>query len=139
LKILNDMASVFTKIIQRELPAYVVYEDNKCIAFLDINPLAKGHTLVVPKVEVDYLFDVDEETYAHLWKIARQIARAIDQCGWGVRVGIAVLGLEVPHAHIHLVPISSLHDLDFSNPKLKLTTQEFQDIQHKIVEALQKM
>jgi len=132
------MGSVFSKIIQRELPAYIVYEDEKCIAFLDINPLAKGHTLVVPKLEVDYVFDVPEDIYSHLWTVAKKIAHAIDKCGWGVRVGVAVLGLEVPHAHIHLVPIKSLHDLEFSRPKLKLTSDEFKEIQQKIIAALKE-
>lgn len=133
------MSSVFTRIIRRELPAYIITEDDKCIAFLDINPLAKGHTLVVPKMEVDYLFDLPNEVYNHLWSVAKKIARALDQCGWGTRVGVAVIGLEVPHAHIHLVPIQDLHDLNFAKPKLKLTSEEFEEIKSTIVACLNKL
>ncbi|MCX7697410.1 MAG: HIT family protein [Bacteroidales bacterium] len=133
------MSSIFTRIIRRELPAYIITEDDKCIAFLDINPLAKGHTLVVPKIEVDYLFDLPDEIYSHLWSVSKRITRALDQCGWGTRVGVAVIGLEVPHAHIHLVPIRNLHDLDFSKPKLRLTSEEFEEIKNTIIACLSKL
>ncbi len=120
--------SIFTKIINKEIPAYIIHEDEKHIAFLDINPLAQGHTLVVPKIEIDYIFDLPTDAYESLWIFAKKIASAIDKFSGAERIGIAVIGLEVPHAHIHLVPINGIHDIDFSKPKLKLNPEEFQNI-----------
>ncbi|HDR68347.1 MAG TPA: HIT family protein [Bacteroidaceae bacterium] len=131
------MSSVFTKIVRGEIPSYKIYEDDRYYAFLDINPLAKGHTLVIPKVETDYLFDLDDDLIAGMLVVSKKIARAIDKTMNCKRVGVAVLGLEVPHAHIHLIPINSLYDIEFSRPKLKLSTQEFENIAERIVDALE--
>ncbi len=126
------MASVFTKIINGELPCYKVAEDDNYLAFLDISPLAKGHTLVVPKEEVDYIFDIEDENYKGLFLFAKKVALGIGRAVDCKRVGIAVLGLEVPHAHIHLVPISGIYDIDFSKPKLQLSDEEFSQISSMI-------
>lgn len=120
------MASIFSKIIAGELPAHKVAETDRALAFLDINPLHEGHLLVVPKQEVDKLFDLPEEDYLHLWQIARSVARAQEQAISCQRVGVAVVGLEVPHAHIHLIPIHGVHDIDFSRPKLSFTAEQMQ-------------
>jgi histidine triad (HIT) family protein len=130
------MATIFTRIIQGEIPCYKVAEDSEFFAFLDINPLAKGHTLVIPKAEIDYIFDLDDDMLSRLNLFAKKIARAIDKSVTCKKVGIAVIGLEVPHAHIHLVPLNDIGDLNFSNPKLKLTPDEFRDIAQKIVSNL---
>ncbi len=130
------MASIFTRIINGEIPCYKIAEDDRFFAFLDINPLAKGHTLVIPKEEVDYLFDLDEDLLGDMMKFAKKVARAIDATMDCKRVGVAVLGLEVPHAHIHLCPINNLHDIEFSRPKLKLSPEEFIEIAEKIRSAL---
>ncbi len=130
------MASIFTKIVQGEIPAYKVAEDDRFLAFLDINPLAKGHTLVIPKKEVDNLFDLDDETYRDLWLFAKKVAVALDKSMTCERVGVAVVGLEVPHAHIHLVPINGIYDIDFSKPKLELGSEEFNLIVRRIQDAL---
>lgn len=126
------MATIFTRIIKGEIASYRIAEDDDYFAFLDIHPLAKGHTLVIPKKETDYLFDLDEETLAGMMVFARRIARGIDKSVPCKRVGVAVLGLEVPHAHIHLIPINDLGDINFARPKLKLTPQEFEEIAEKI-------
>ncbi len=126
------MASIFTRIIEGEIPSYKIAESDCCYAFLDINPLTKGHTLVVPKQEIDYLFDLDNELYAELMLFARKIAPAIEKTVPCERIGMAVLGLEVPHAHIHLIPIRSITDLDFSRPKLKLSESEFNSLAARI-------
>lgn len=130
------MASIFTRIINGEIPCYKIAEDNYYFAFLDINPLAKGHTLVVPKEETDYLFDLSDESLSGISVFAKKVARAIGKTMPCKRVGIAVLGLEVPHAHIHLIPINDLGDINFAKPKLKLTPEEFTDIAEKISSAL---
>ncbi len=132
------MASIFTKIIRGEIPCYKIAEDEKYMAFLDINPLARGHTLVVPKQEIDYLFDLDDDLLAGMSIFAKKIARAIDTVIDCKRVGIAVLGLEVPHAHVHLIPINSLYDIEFSKPKLQLSQEEFETIAQKIRNALKE-
>jgi histidine triad (HIT) family protein len=132
------MATIFTKIINGEIPCYKIAEDKNFIAFLDINPLAKGHTLVVPKKEVDYLFDLDDDLLAELSVFAKKVAKAIDKVIKCKRVGVAILGLEVPHAHVHLIPINGLYDIDFSKPKLKLTDKEFKEIADMIRAALYK-
>lgn len=121
------MASIFSRIIQGEIPCYKIAEDEHFFAFLDINPLSKGHTLVVPKQEVDYLFDLDQETYAGLMLFAQKLAKAIDRSVPCLRVGVAVIGLEVPHAHVHLIPLQS-DSINFSDPKLKLDKEEFERI-----------
>ncbi|MCF8234457.1 MAG: HIT family protein [Bacteroidales bacterium] len=133
------MASIFTKIIKGEIPSYKIAENDQCFAFLDINPLAKGHTLVVPKKEIDYLFDVEDELYRLLFTFSKQVAKAIEKVIPCERVGIAVLGLEVPHAHIHLIPINSIYDIEFSRPKLKLSEEEFKDIASGIRQEYEKI
>ena len=130
------MATIFSKIIAGEIPSYRIHEDDRYYAFLDINPLAEGHTLVIPKVETDYLFDVDDDLLAGMMVFSKKVAKAIDQTMDCKRVGVAVLGLEVPHAHIHLVPIKSLHDIEFSRPKLKFSDEEFRITAAKISAAI---
>lgn len=130
------MASIFSKIISGEIPSYKVAEDDHYYAFLDIFPMAKGHTLVVPKVEVDYLFDLEPELLAGMSLFAQKVAKGIKEAIPCNRVGVAVLGLEVPHAHIHLVPINTEADLDFRKEKLKLTPDELADIAKKIAEHI---
>lgn len=129
------MASIFTKIINREIPGYIIDENEDFIAFLDVFPLAKGHTLVVPKKEVDYIFDLDEHTYVGLQKFAKKVALKVEKVIACERIGVAVIGLEVPHTHIHLVPINNVSDIDFSRPKLKFSEEEFKAIQEKIIGA----
>ena len=126
------MASIFTKIVNGEIPAYKVAEDDHYLAFLDIFPLVKGHVLVIPKKEVDYLFDLDNEQYGGLNLFAKRVAEAIKRAVPCIKVGVAVLGLEVPHAHIHLIPMNSEKDINFANPKLKLTAEEFTAIAEAI-------
>ena len=126
------MSTIFTKIIKREIPAYIVAEDERCIAFLDINPLMKGHTLVVPKREEDYLFDLSEQELSELMLFAKRVAKAIRQVVPCNRIGLSVIGLEVPHAHVHLVPIQSMGDINFSKSKLSFSAEEFQVIQQEI-------
>lgn len=132
------MASIFTKIIQGEIPSYKIAEDENYYAFLDINPLAKGHTLIVPKKETDYLFDLDDDLLAGMSVFSKKVALAIENVIPCARIGAAVLGLEVPHAHIHLIPINSETDISFSKPKLKLSDEEFREIAEKIRKALEK-
>ncbi|MFA6873169.1 MAG: HIT family protein [Bacteroidaceae bacterium] len=120
------MSSIFSKIVAGDIPSYKVAESECFYAFLDINPLQKGHTLVIPKREVDSIFDLNEEEYAGLFLFAKQIATAIGKAFPCQKVGMAVLGLEVPHAHIHLVPMQDEKDMLFSRPKLKLTSEEFE-------------
>jgi len=122
------MSGIFTKIIKGEIPAYKIAEDERYLAFLDINPLKKGHTLVIPKKEVDYLFDLDDELLAGMTVFSKKVAKAIDRVVDCNRVGVVVLGLEVPHAHIHLVPIDSEADVHFSNPRIKMTEEEFKEL-----------
>jgi len=129
------MPSIFTKIIKREIPAHIVAENEDAIAFLDIRPLTKGHTLVVPKKEVDYLFDLDEDTYIKLHLFAKEVATKIDKVIPCERVSTAVIGLEVPHVHIHLIPINDMSDTNFSNPKLQLSDEEMQQIAQRISTA----
>lgn len=129
------MDSIFTKIIKGDIPCYKVAEDDNFLAFLDINPLKEGHTLVVPKEQVDYLFDLNDETYQGLFAFAKKVAIAIKKVIACQRVGVAVIGLDVPHAHVHLVPISEAGDLQFSNVKQKLTPEEFASIAASINEA----
>ncbi len=126
------MASIFSRIVSGEIPAYKVAEDDRFLAFLDINPLAKGHTLVIPKKETDYIFDIEDREYQDLFLFAKKVALALDKSTKCERVGIAVIGLEVAHAHIHLVPINGIYDIDFSKPKLRLSQEEFQMIAKRI-------
>jgi len=126
------MASIFTRIINREIPAHIVAEDDRCLAFLDISPLTKGHTLVIPKAEVDYIYDLDDETLTDLHLFAKKVAAAVKKVTACKRVAVAVLGLEVPHAHVHLIPMNQMSDANFSNPKLKLSPEEMADIAARI-------
>jgi len=126
------MASIFSKIIKREIPAHIVAEDDHYIAFLDIMPLVKGHALVVPKVEVDYIFDLDDKTFTGLNLFAKKVSTAIKKATGCKRVGVAVLGMEVPHAHIHLVPMNAMSDMNFANAKLKLSNEELAVVAEQI-------
>lgn len=129
------MSSIFSKIISGEIGSYKIAEDDKHIAFLDAMPLVKGHTLVVPKKETDLIFDLDSEEYKDLWAFTQDIAKQIKKAVPCKRVGIAVVGLEVPHAHIHLVPLNSIDDLNFKNERLKLSPEEYKKIQQSIVNS----
>lgn len=122
------MATIFSKIIAGEIPCYKVAENDDYFAFLDINPLAKGHTLVVPKCETDYIFDLDDKTLGGMVVYAKQIAAKIEKMTGCKKVAMVVLGLEVPHAHIHLIPMNTENDVDFRKEKLKLTPEEFSEI-----------
>ena len=133
------MASIFTRIVNGEIPSYKVAEDENYYAFLDINPLAAGHTLVIPKMEEDYIFNLPDETYAGLWNFANRVAKAIDIAVPCKRVGVAVLGMEVPHAHIHLVPLQSEADMDFRKAKLELSSDEFAEIASAIYQEYVKV
>jgi len=122
------MDTIFTKIIKKEIPAYIIAEDEKNIAFLDIAPLAKGHILVVPKKQVDYIFDLEDVEFISLHRFSKKIAGALKKTISCERIGIAVIGLEVPHTHIHLVPINNIYDIDFSKEKLSLSSEELENI-----------
>ncbi|MBX7241297.1 MAG: HIT family protein [Bacteroidia bacterium] len=126
------MPTIFSRIVNGEIPCYKIAEDDRYFAFLDISPLKKGHTLVIPKAEVDYLFDMDEESYSGLFLFARKVAAAIQKAIPCTKVGVAVIGLEVPHCHIHLVPLHNVSDLNFSNAKLMLDKTEMEAIAEKI-------
>jgi histidine triad (HIT) family protein len=130
------MASVFSKIIAGEIPSFRIAEDEKCFAFLDINPVAEGHTLVVPKKEVDYIFDVDDELYQHLFLFSKKIAAAIEKAIPCKRIGVTVIGLEVPHAHIHLIPLNSMRDINFSLPKMNPSKEELNAVRERITAQL---
>jgi histidine triad (HIT) family protein len=130
--IFTPMATIFTKIINKEIPAEIIAEDDKFIAFLDIMPLVKGHVLVVPKQEVDYIFNLDDETLSGLHIFAKKVAKAIDKTIKCTRVGVAVIGLEVPHVHIHLVPLRTMDDINFTRPKLKISKEELAEIAETI-------
>jgi len=132
------MESIFTKIVKGEIPSYKIAESESCYAFLDINPLAKGHALVIPKIEVDYIFDLDEDLYNELFSFAKKVGLAIESIMPCKRIGMIVFGLDVPHAHIHLIPINNASDMSFSSPKLKLDQEEFTTIAAKISEAFEK-
>jgi histidine triad (HIT) family protein len=126
------MATIFTRIIKGEIPCYKIAEDDRYFAFLDINPLKEGHTLIVPKQETDYLFDIEDDQLAGMMVFSKKVAVAIKKAIPCNRIGVTVLGLEVPHAHIHLVPMDSMEDVNFRNPKLKLSQEEFRAIAAKI-------
>lgn len=118
------MSTIFTRIVKGEIPSYKIAEDEYCYAFLDISPLAKGHTLVIPKKETDYIFDIESDDYNRLWSFAKKIATALEKAVPCKRIGIAVIGLEVPHAHIHLIPMNKVSDMNFAMPKLSFSPEE---------------
>jgi len=126
------MASLFSKIVSGEIPCYKVAENEKFLAFLDINPLSVGHTLVIPKKETDYIFDIDDADLSEMIVFAKNVAKKIEKNVKCKRIGVAVIGLEVPHAHIHLIPINNVLDIDFSRPKLKLEKEKLDEISKKI-------
>lgn len=129
------MSTIFTKIINGEIPSYKIAEDEDFIAFLDAMPLVKGHTLVVPKKEVDLIFDLESEEYKNLWGFTQEVAQKIKNAVPCVRVGVAVVGLEVPHAHIHLIPLNQVEDMNFKNERLKLTDDEYTEIRDSIINS----
>jgi histidine triad (HIT) family protein len=133
------MASIFTKIVNGDIPSYKIAENENYYAFLDINPLAKGHTLVIPKKEIDYIFNIDDDLYRGLFAFAKKVALAIEKVTPCKRIGLTVIGLEVPHAHIHLIPINTIYDMDFKQPKLKLEAEEFESIAENIRQAYDKL
>jgi histidine triad (HIT) family protein len=122
------MATIFSKIVNGEIPCYKVYEDHEFLAFLDAFPVSKGHVLVIPKKETDYIFDIEDQSYARMWQFAKKISKALKLSVSCERIGISVIGLEVAHAHIHLLPINSLEDMNFSKPKMSFSKQEFEEI-----------
>ncbi len=130
------MAGIFARIASGEIPSYKIAEDDRFFAFLDINPLAKGHALVIPKQEIDYLYDLDEEMYKDLWLFAMKVAKAVKQVVPCIKVGVAVIGLEVPHAHIHLVPMNTMDDINFSRPKLTFPADEMKQLARDIAAAV---
>ena len=130
------MPSIFSKIVRNEIPSYKVYENENFLAFLDINPLKKGHTLVIPKIEVDYIFDLKSKEYQDLWNFAKLIAKGMKRVIKCERISIVVMGLEVPHAHIHLIPLDSMQDIDFSQPKLNLSSDQMNKIASLINSAI---
>lgn len=130
------MSSIFTKIVRKEIPSYKVHENDKFYAFLDINPLKKGHTLVIPKNEIDYIFDLESDEYQNLWSFAKIVANGMRKVINCKRISIVVMGLEVPHAHIHLIPLDNMNDINFNQPKLNLSSEEMQQIADKIRNAI---
>lgn len=129
------MSTIFTKIINGEIPAYKIAEDENFVAFLDAMPLVKGHTLVVPKKEVDLIFDMETEEYKGLWAFAQEVAKKVKNAVPCIRVGVAVVGLEVPHTHIHLIPLNKMGDMNFRNERLKLSPEEYSEIQNSIINS----
>ena len=130
------MASIFSKIVSGNMPSFKVAEDDHCLAFLDISPLAKGHVLVIPKQETDYIFDLDSEEYLGLFSFAKKVAIAMDKVISCERIGVAVIGLEVPHTHIHLIPLNDISDINFERPKLKFQDSEMKEIADLIKSAI---
>ena len=126
------MSTIFSKIVRGEIPSYKIYEDDMYYAFLDINPLTMGHTLVIPKEEIDYFFDLPDDLLSGMMVVSRKIAKAIEKVVPCKRVAVVVLGLEVPHAHVHLIPFNRESDIHFTNPKLKLSNEEFEALAEKI-------
>ncbi len=126
------MSTIFTRIVNREIPAHIVAEDDHFLAFLDINPLAKGHVLVIPKKEVDYFFDLDDDTLSGINLFCKKVAKGLEKAIPCLRVGVAVVGLDVPHAHLHLIPLNSMEDINFNKPKLKLSPEELASISEQI-------
>jgi histidine triad (HIT) family protein len=131
------VASIFSKIISGDISAYKVAENESCLAFLDISPIAKGHVLVIPKKETDYLFDIFSDEYLGLWKFAQHVAKAMDKVIDCKRIGVAVIGLEVPHTHIHLVPLNNVSDINFERPKLNFSKEEMDEVAQNIRKAIQ--
>ncbi len=129
------MSSIFAKIIAGEIPAYIIAENDDFIAFLDAMPLVKGHTLVVPKKEVDLIFDLESDEYKNLWGFAQEIAKKVKNAVPCIRIGVAVVGLEVPHAHIHLIPLQKVEDMNFKNKRLKLSVEEYTEIKNSIINS----
>ena len=130
------MSSIFSKIVRNELPSFNVYENENHIAFLDINPLKIGHTLVIPKKEIDYIFDINSKEYNELWNFAKIVAKGMRKVIDCERISIVVMGLDVPHAHIHLIPFNNINDIDFSKPKLKISNEEMQKTADLIKNAI---
>ena len=126
------MATIFTRIINGDIPSYKLAEDDRFYAFLDINPVAVGHTLVIPKQEIDYIFDLQDDLLGDLMIFAKKVAEAIEKVVDCKRIGVTVVGLEVPHAHVHLIPIDSIYDMEFSKPKMVLSEEKFKDLAEKI-------
>lgn len=129
------MSSIFTKIVNGEIPSYKIDEDENYLSFLDAMPLVEGHTLVIPKEEVDFIFDLDSDAYKNLWGFAQKVAKKLQKAYPDKRIAVAVVGLEVPHAHIHLIPIEKMEDMNFKNPRLKLSSEEYLNIQNKIINS----
>ncbi|WP_027376766.1 HIT family protein [Kaistella palustris] len=129
------MSSIFTKIIQNEIPSYKIAEDDSHLAFLDAMPLVQGHTLVIPKQETDFIFDLESEDHKSLWSFAQTVAKKLERAYPQKRIAVAVVGLEVPHAHIHLIPISSMGDMNFHNERLRFSDSEYQEIQNLILNS----
>ncbi len=129
------MSSIFTKIIEGEIHAYKIAEDENHLAFLDAMPLVKGHTLVIPKNETDFIFDLENEDFKNLWSFAQTVAKKLEKAYPSQRIAVAVVGLEVPHAHIHLIPINKMDDMNFKNSRLKLSDSEYKEIQNEIINS----
>ena len=129
------MSSIFTKIIAGEIPSYKIAEDEQHLAFLDAMPLVKGHTLVIPKNETDFIFDLENEDFKNLWSFAQTVAKKLEKAYPSQRIAVAVVGLEVPHAHIHLIPINKMDDMNFKNSRLKLSDSEYKEIQNEIINS----
>ena len=133
------MSSIFSKIVSGEIPSYKIAEEKNFFAFLDINPLAKGHALVIPKKEIDYVFDIDDDMYKELLLFTKKVASAIEKNVKCIRMGMVIYGLDVPHAHIHLIPLLGSDDIDFKKPPLKLTSEEFKEIAERISDEFEKI
>lgn len=133
------MGSVFTKIVNGEIPCYRVAEEENYLAFLDINPLQEGHTLVIPKREINYILDLDDDLNAGLWNFSKKVGKAIEAVVSCKRIGITVIGLEVPHAHIHLIPLKSLYDMDFRKPKMSFSPEHLKQLSEKISSEYEKL
>ena len=129
------MDSIFTKIVQGEMPSYKIAEDDHHLAFLDMMPLVKGHCLVIPKHEVDLVFDLETEDFKNLWSFAQKVAQKMKRAFPDLRIAVAVIGLEVPHAHIHLIPIHKMEDMNFKNERLKFSADEYREIQNHIINS----
>ena len=129
------MSSIFTKIVAGEIPSYKIAEDEQYLAFLDAMPLVKGHTLVIPKNETDFIFDLENEDFKNLWSFAQTVAKKLEKAYPSQRIAVAVVGLEVPHAHIHLIPIEKMDDMNFKNERLKLSAEEYKEIQKTIINS----
>ena len=127
------MSSIFTKIVAGEIPSYKIAEDEQYLAFVDAMPLVKGHTLVIPKKETDFIFDLENEDFKNLWSFAQTVAKKLEKAYPSQRIAVAVVGLEVPHAHIHLIPIDKMDDMNFKNERLKLSGEEYNEIQNTII------